>query len=83
MVDIEANGYLFLNRPLAVRLSRALDIRIQKLPYLVPIRGYQNRIQSRADRYIRLHLTMDGRKVYNCLLVIFDLEDQDIIIGIK
>jgi hypothetical protein len=83
LADTGANGYLFLNRPLAVKLSKSLGVKIQRLPYSVPIRGFQNKIQSHADQYLRLHLTVDGHKVYNCPFVILDLGSQDVIIGIK
>ena len=83
LADTGANGYLFLNRPLAVKLSKALGAPIQRLPYSVPIRGYQGCVQSYAANYIRLHLTIDGRRVYNCPFVILDLGSPDIIIGIK
>jgi len=40
LTDTGANGFLFLNRPLAKQLSKSLGIKIQKLPYTVQIRGY-------------------------------------------
>jgi transposase InsO family protein/predicted aspartyl protease len=83
LADTGANGYLFLNRTLALRLSKALGIRIENLPYSTPIRGYQGGIQSHVTQFIRLHLTIDGRRVYNCPFVILDLGNQDAIIGIK
>jgi hypothetical protein len=83
LADTGANGYLFLNRHLAVRLSRALNVKIQQLPYTVPIRGYQSQIQSHVSEYIRLHLTIDNRRIYNCPFVIIDLGEQDMIIGRK
>ena len=83
LADTGANGYLFVNRTIAGRLSKALGAKIQPLPYTVPIRGFQSSIQSHASHFIRLHLTVDGRRIYNCPFVILDLGKQDIIIGVK
>jgi transposase InsO family protein len=83
LADTGANGYLFLNRPVAARLSRAIGTPIQKLPYSVPIRGFKENIATYVDSYIRLHLTIDGRKIYNCPFIILDLGHQDAIIGNK
>ena len=83
LADTGANGYLFVNRPLAVRLSKALGTPIQPLPYSTPIRGFEGKVKAQASHYIRLHLTIDGRRVYNCPFVLLDLREQDVIIGIK
>jgi transposase InsO family protein/predicted aspartyl protease len=83
LADTGANGYLFLNRPLASRLSKAIGTPIQPLPHPTPVRGFADGIQARATHYIRLHLTIDGRRIYNCPFVILDLGSQDMIIGIK
>jgi hypothetical protein len=83
LTDTGANGYLFLNRSLGVKLSKSLGIPLQKLPFSVPIQGFQSKVQSRAAQYLRLHLTVDDRRVYNCPFILLDLGDQDAIIGIK
>ena len=83
LADTGANGYLFVNRSLARRLKEALGVELQQLPYTVPIRGYQNKVQSHVSQYIRLHLSVDGRRIYNCPFVVLDLGNQDVIIGIK
>ena len=44
LADTGANGYLFLNTALAVRLSKALDVKIERLPYSVPIRGFKSQV---------------------------------------
>ena len=83
LADTGANGFLFLNRPLARTLASACDVKIQKLPYAIPVRGYQDSVRSRVNEYVRLHLTIDGRKMYNCPFIILDLGKQDCIIGLK
>ncbi|ELR09245.1 hypothetical protein GMDG_08683 [Pseudogymnoascus destructans 20631-21] len=83
LADTGANGYLVINKPFAIRLSKALQSPIRKLPYSVPIRGFQRKIQGHVSEYIRLHLTVEGRRIYNCPFVLLDLGAQDVIIGKK
>ncbi len=59
LADTGANGFLFVNRTLAGRLSDALGVKIQRLPHSVPIKGFQDSIRSYATHYMRLHLTID------------------------
>ncbi|OAF61733.1 hypothetical protein VC83_01381 [Pseudogymnoascus destructans] len=54
LADTGANGYLVINKPFAIRLSKALQSPIWKLPYSVPIRGFQRKIQGHISEYIRL-----------------------------
>lgn len=82
LADTGAEAFLIINRPLAVRLSKALRTPIELLPYCVPLKGFKGGVQAHAEQYIRLHLTIDGRKIYNCPFVILDL-NQEVIIGIK
>ena len=83
LADTGANCYLVINKPFAKRLSKALQSPLRKLPYSVPIRGFQQNIQSHVSEYIRLHLTVEGRRIYNCPFVLLDLGAQDVIIGKK
>ena len=83
LVDTGANGYLFMNRPLALRLAQSLGLKIQNLPFSVPIRGYNSQIQSKVNQFIRLHLNVDQRRIRNCPFIVLDLGQQDLIIGNK
>ena len=83
LIDTGANRYLFLNRPLAVQLAESLGLRIRKLPYSTPIRGYDSQTHSQATQYIRLHLNIDGRRIHNYPFIILNLGQQDLIIGNK
>ena len=83
LIDTGVNGYLFLNRPLAIYLLRALGTPIHKLPYSVPIHGFSNEIGAKVTHYIRLYLTVDGHRVYNYPFMVLDLGSQDMIIGLK
>ena len=52
LADTGANGYLFLNRPLAFKLSNALYTPILPLPYSVSIYGFKGKTQSVVSYYI-------------------------------
>ena len=83
LIDTGAQGFLFINLSIAFSITRSLQIPIQKLPYKVTIRGFQDSIESSVTHYLRLHLRIDGRTILNCPFVILDLGAQDCIIGLK
>jgi predicted aspartyl protease/transposase InsO family protein len=83
LIDTGANGYLFLDRPFALRLAKSLDVKVEPLPFSVPIKGFNEQITSKANQFIRLHLSIDGRRISNCPFVLLPLGQQDMIIGRK
>ena len=83
LVDTGAQGFLFLNSSIARSLSESLQVPIQRLPFKILVKGFQDQIQTPVDRYIRLHMRIDGRTIRNCPFVIIDLGSQDCIIGVK
>ena len=83
LVDTGAQGFLFLNSAIARTISSSLQVPIRRLPFKITVKGFQDQVQTRVNQYIRLHLSVDGRKIYNCPFVIMDLGSQDCIIGIK
>jgi predicted aspartyl protease len=83
LADTGANGFLFINRPLARRLSQSLNTPLHRLPYAVPVGGFDGKTKVSVNQFIRLHLTIDGRRIRNCPFLILDLGNQDVIIGIK
>ena len=83
LVDTGAQGYLFLNSSIATAISKSLQVPIRKLPYKVLIRGFKDQISTPSTQYIRLHMKIDGRKIFNCPFIIVDLGSQDCIIGIR
>jgi len=83
LADTGANGFLFINRPLAKRLSQSLGTPLRTLPYPVSVGGFDGKTQTSVNQYIRLHLTIDGRRILNCPFIVLDLRHQDVIIRIK
>ena len=47
------------------------------------MRGYDGKQGEPISRFIRLHLTLDGRRFYHIPLLILDLGAHDMIIGRK
>jgi predicted aspartyl protease len=83
LADTGAHGYLFLSRSLANQLVKSLGISYQVLPYPLQVTGYDGKRTTRITHYLRLHLTIDGRRVYNAPFIVLDLGKHDCIIGVK
>ena len=83
LVDTGAHGFLFLNRPVADFLVKQLSITYQPLPYPILVTGYDGKRQTRITTYLRVHLTIDGRRVYNAPFIVLDLGRHDCIIGVR
>jgi hypothetical protein len=47
------------------------------------VTGYDGKRTTRITQYLRLHLTIDGRRVYNAPFIVLDLGKHDCIIGVK
>ena len=45
--------------------------------------GFDGKTKVSVNQFIRLHLTIDGRRIRNCPFLVLDLGIQDVIIGIK
>jgi predicted aspartyl protease len=83
LVDTGAQGFLFLSSTIAQSVSESLQVPIQRLPFKILVKGFQDQIQTPVHRCIRLHMRIDGRTIRNCPFVIMDLGSQDCIIGVK
>jgi predicted aspartyl protease len=83
LADTGAHGYLFLSRTLADQLVRSLGISYQTFPYPMQITGYDGKRATQVTQYLRLHLTIDGRRIYNAPFIVLDLGKHDCIIGVK
>ena len=83
LADTGANGYLFIKNEVARKASEIFGTPILSLPYSVQVSGFQGTNCSRVSKYIRLHLTIQGRRIYNCPFLLVDLGNQDLIIGKK
>ena len=83
LADTGANGFLFINHPLAKWLSKLLGTPIQNLPYTILVGGFNGKTQISIYQFIHLHLTIDSWQIRNSPFIILNMGHQDVIIGIK
>ena len=83
LADTGANGYLFINQTLASHLVRSLGIQYQSLPKPLRVAGYDGKASDTFNRFLRLHMTIDGRRIYNVPFIVLPLGKHDCIIGVK
>jgi predicted aspartyl protease len=83
LVDSGANGFVFINTPLAISIATFLNVKAQRLPKPIPVKGYNGQSGDAITHILRLHLTVDGRRQYHLPLMILDLGSHDLILGRK
>jgi predicted aspartyl protease len=82
LIDTGANGFVFIDERFAQLLSRKLGWTIEKLPFpSLPVKGYDGKRGASITSYLRVHLMLDGRKIYNVPFLVLPLGSHDIIIG--
>ena len=83
LADSGANGFVFINTSCAYDIAKFLNLKAQRLPTPINVKGYDGNINNSITHYIRLHLTVDGRRQYNLPLLILDTGAHDCILGRK
>ena len=83
LVDSGANGFLFIDTLCALDIARFLGVKALRLPRTFMVKGYDGKLGKPISHYLRLHLTINGRRQYNVPLLILDLGSHDLIIGRK
>jgi predicted aspartyl protease len=82
LIDTGANGFVFIDESFAQLLFSKLGWKIEKLPFpSLPVKGYNGKQGTCITSYLRIHLTLDGRKIYNVPFLVLPLGSHDIIIG--
>jgi transposase InsO family protein len=81
LLDTGANGFTFIDAALAADIAKHTGARARKLPWHVPVKGYNGSFGKAITHYIRLHLTVDGRKQMNVPFLILDLGQHEMILG--
>lgn len=81
LIDTGANGYVFLNTALAIRLAQFFGVGTLPLIQDCPVRGYDGRMGEPITHAIVLGLRVDGRKLADTPMLIADLGKHDIILG--
>ena len=83
LTDTRANGFAFINNLYAVDIIKFLNLKAERLPNLIIVRGYNRKAQNVITHYLRLHMTIDRQCQYNIPLLILDLGLHDYILGYK
>ena len=83
LIDTRANRFIFINTLFVYNITKLLGLKAQRLPYTIRTKGYDRKAGERITHYLRLHLTVDGRRQYNIPLLILDLGSHDLILGYK
>ena len=82
LIDTRANGFVFIDERFAQLLSSKLGWKVEQLPFpSLPVKGYDRKQGTCITSFLRTHLTLDGRKIYNVPFLILLLGSHDIIIG--
>jgi hypothetical protein len=83
LTDSGANGFAFINTLLAIDIATFFNLKFQRLPKPIGIKGYNGKLGTRITHFLRIHLTIDQRRQYNIPLLILELGSYNLILGCK
>jgi len=81
LLDSGANGYCFIDSSFLKSLSFFLKPMIQRLPMIVPIKGFNGALGTPISHYARLNLTIEGRLQSFTPFLITNLGNHGVILG--
>jgi hypothetical protein len=70
LINIKANGYIFINTEFAALATRFLNTKLQRLLILYNIRGFDSKIAQLITDYIKLTLLINRRQIKVSILVV-------------
>ena len=70
LINTKVNGYAFINTEFAALATRFLNTKLQQLPTLYNIRGFDGKIAQLITDYIKLTLLINKRQIKVLILVI-------------
>jgi hypothetical protein len=83
LTDSGANGFAFIDTLLAIDIATFFNLKFQRLPKPIGVKGYNGKLGTRITHFLRMHLTVDKRRQYNIPLLILELGSHDLILGRK
>ena len=83
LTDTRANGIAFINTLYIVDNANFLNLKAERLPNLITVRGYNRKAQNSITHFLWLYITIDRQRQYNIPLLILDLGLYDCILGCK
>jgi hypothetical protein len=82
LINTRANVYAFINTEFAALATRFLNTKLQRLPILCNIQGFDSKIAQPITDYIELTLLINRRQI-KVLMLVIRLRGQDMILGRK
>jgi hypothetical protein len=55
------NGFIFINTLLAIDIATFFNLKFQRLPKPISIKGYNGKLGTRITHFLRIHLTINKR----------------------
>jgi len=83
LADTGANGWIFLNTPVAIAAAKFLHTSTIPLDRPCYIRGYDSKSEFEITHAIKFNLAVGGRRFLEVPMLIADLGNHDMIIGRK
>ena len=67
----------------AVDIAKFLNLKAERLPNPITVRGYNGKAQNAITHYLRLYMTIDRLRQYNIPLLIFDISSHNCVLSCK
>jgi hypothetical protein len=62
LANSEANGFVFINTFCAINIVKFLNVKAQRLPRPINVKGYDGKAGSAITHILRLHLTINRQR---------------------
>ena len=62
LTDTRANGFAFIDTLYAVDIAKFLNLKAERLPNPITVRGYNGKAQNAITHYLRLYMTIDRQR---------------------
>jgi len=83
MPDTGANGVSFIDADFVRKLKKVMVLPIDELSTPYYAKGYDGKVASTITHFVRLTLTVDGRRIINLPFLILKLGAHEVILGRK
>ena len=83
LIDSRANGFAFINTLFAIKTTKFLDTKFVQLKCPILVKGFDGEQGNTITHVLILHLTIDRRQQENLPFCILDLENYNVIFGLK
>jgi hypothetical protein len=60
--DFGANSFVFINTFCAINIAKFLNVKAQRLPCLINVKGYDGKAGNAITHILQLHFTINGQR---------------------